>query len=239
VTLNIDQISPTRRALLNMFKQHGPSTIAELAQRLDMSSEAIRQQLVQLQREGWVEAVAERVAPARAEAAAAGRPAARFRITESGDHLFPKSYDGLAVMLLDTVADQLGKPAFEKVLAAIADGRVRDWEPRMRGLSLAERVQALKAVYADGDPYMVVEKVRGGFRLIEQNCPFLSVAMQRPALCSVTVSTLSRLLGVRVVREERFQHGHGRCVFRVLANESTDPRQGFALEPEAARDAAK
>ncbi len=238
MTLNIDQISPTRRALLGVFKQFGPSTIAALAERLNMSGEAIRQQLVQLQREGWVEAVAERTGSSRADAAA-GRPPARFRITESGDHLFPKSYDGLAVMLLDTVADELGKAAFEKVLAAIAEGRVRDWEPRMRGLNLAERVQALKAVYSDGDPYMVVEKVRGGFRLIEQNCPFLSVAMQRPALCSVTVSTLSRLLGVRVVREERFQHGHGRCVFRVLANESTDPKQGFALESPAPPDAAK
>ena len=98
-------------------------------------------------------------------------------------------------MLLDTVAGELGKPAFEKVLAAIAEGRVRDWEPRMRGLSLADRVQALKAVYGDGDPYMEVEKVRGGFRLIERNCPFLNIAMQRPALCSVTVSALSRLAG--------------------------------------------
>jgi hypothetical protein len=44
---------------------------------------------------------------------------------------------------------------------------------------------------------------------------------------------------VRVVREERFQRGHGRCVFRVLANESTDPKQGFALEPASPPDAAK
>src|SRR6185437_6577549 len=232
--LNIDQISPTRRALLDVFKQRGPSTIAELAERLEMSGEAIRQQLVQLQREGWVEAVVE-----RAETSAAGRPPARFRLTASGDHLFPKNYDALAVMLLDAVAGELGKPAFEKVLAAIADGRVRDWEPRMRGLTLAERVQALKAVYGTGDPYMEVEKVRGGFRLIERNCPFLNIALQRPALCSVTVSALSRLLGVRVVREERFQHGHGRCVFRVVSNEAADPKQGFALEPEPAREPAK
>lgn len=234
MALNIDQISPTRRALLGEFKQHGPSTISELAQRLEMSGEAVRQQLVQLQREGWVEAIAERVQTTRADA---GRPPARFRLTSSGDHLFPKSYDALAVMLLDTVAGELGKPAFDKLLAAIAEGRVRDWEPRMRGLSVADRVQALKAVYGDGDPYMEVEKVRGGFRLIERNCPFLNIAMQRPALCSTTVFALSRLLGVRVVREERFQQGHGRCVFRVITGESADPKQGFALEPEPAREA--
>ncbi|HLK90914.1 MAG TPA: helix-turn-helix domain-containing protein [Polyangia bacterium] len=238
MTLNVDQISPTRRALLGEFKQHGPSTIAELAERLEMSGEAIRQQLVQLQREGWVEAIIDRAPAARADASA-GRPPARFRLTASGDHLFPKHYDALAVMLLDTVAAELGKPAFEKVLAAVAEARVRAWEPRTRGLSLPERVQALKAVYGDGDPYMEVEKVRGGFRLIERNCPFLNVAMQRPALCSVTVSALSRLLGVRVVREERFQHGHGRCVFRISSGEPADPKQGFALEPDAPAEGAK
>lgn len=236
MTLSIDQISPTRRALLGEFKRHGPSTISELAERLEMSGEAVRQQLVQLQRDGWVEAIVERVQATRADA---GRPPARFRLTPSGDHLFPKSYDALAVTLLDTVAVELGKPAFDKLLAAVAEGRVREWEPRMRGLGLADRVQALKAVYGDGDPYMEVEKVRGGFRLVERNCPFLNVAMQRPALCSTTVFALSRLLGVRVVREERFQHGHGRCVFRVITGEAADPKQGFALEPELARDDAK
>jgi predicted ArsR family transcriptional regulator len=234
VTLNIDQISSTRRALLGEFKRVGPSTISELAERLEMSGEAVRQQLVQLQRDGWVEAVAERAPAVRADA---GRPPARFRLTPSGDHLFPKTYDALAVMLLDTVAGELGKPAFDKLLAAIAEGRVREWEPRMRGLGVADRVQALKAVYGDGDPYMEVEKVRGGFRLIERNCPFLNVAMQRPALCSTTVFALSRLLGVRVVREERFQHGHGRCVFRVLTGEAADPKQGFASEPEPSQAA--
>jgi hypothetical protein len=34
----------------------------------------------------------------------------------------------------------------------------------------------------------------------------------------VTVSLLSRLLGVDVYREQRFQSGDGRCTFRVLAD---------------------
>ena len=63
-----------------------------------------------------------------------------------------------------------------------------------------------------------------GYRVIERNCPYLNAAMKRPALCSVTVNSLTRLLGVRVDREERFQNGDGRCVFRVYADEPV--RQG-------------
>ena len=80
---------------------------------------------------------------------------------------------------------------------------------------------------------MDVDNTDGELRLIERNCPFLNVASRRPALCSVTVSTLSRLLGYRVVREKRFQDGDGRCVFRVQLDDpiEVDDFQ-FAFENE-------
>jgi predicted ArsR family transcriptional regulator len=47
--------------------------------------------------------------------------------------------------------------------------------------------------------------------------------MRRPILCNVSVNALTRLLGVRVERDERFQHGDGRCVFHVHADQPIDP----------------
>ena len=73
---------------------------------------------------------------------------------------------------------------------------------------------------------MEVEEDADGLRLIEHNCPFLNVAQHHPALCSVTINTLSRLLGVRVVREERFQTGNGLCAFRILADQPLASRPG-------------
>jgi predicted ArsR family transcriptional regulator len=77
------------------------------------------------------------------------------------------------------------------------------------------------------------DEASGELRLVERNCPFLNVASRRPALCSVTVSTLSRLLGHTVTREKRFQDGDGRCVFRVHLNQpiNTDAFR-FAFEEE-------
>jgi predicted ArsR family transcriptional regulator len=83
------------------------------------------------------------------------------------------------------------------------------------------------------DAFVEVEKVPEGYRLIERNCPFLDVALARPVLCSSTVSTLTRLLGRRVVREERFQDGHGCCSFRIHEDEPVDVSTlRFAREPE-------
>jgi predicted ArsR family transcriptional regulator len=203
----------TRQTILEALKRDGPLAIAQLAERLGMSGEAVRQQLVQLQREGWIEALRE-----RGEARHSGRPPRRYRLSQAGDHVFPKHYDALTVALLDAVSSELGPAALQRILATLTQERARQWEPRLAGKPLRERVEALRGVYDGEDPFMEVQEVAGGFRLVEHNCPFLNVALERPALCSVTVSLLSRLLGVSVVREQRFQNGDGRCSFRVIAD---------------------
>ena len=167
-------------------------------------------------------------------AAGAGRPAVAFRITTAGDHVFPKHYDQLSMTLVDAVAEQLGPEALQKLLAAITEQQVRHWEPRLAGLTLPERIKALKDLYVEDDPHTSVRKDQRGYVLVERNCPFLNVAMRRPQLCAVSVNTLTRLLGVRVVREERFQDGDRRCVFRVLEDQPVDTANySFTLEQAA------
>jgi len=191
-----------------------------------VTGEAVRQQLLQLHREGWVEAIVER----RAGRVRSGRPATSYRLSTAGDHLFPKHYDALAVAVIDAVTDEFGAEAAVRVLARVADDRVQAVAPSLRELALAERVDALKNWYLADDPYMEVERAGDDFRLIERNCPFYNTAMRRPALCSVSVNALTRLLGVRVEREEKFQNGDGRCVFRIHSNAAADANAPFELE---------
>ncbi|HEX9811376.1 MAG TPA: FaeA/PapI family transcriptional regulator [Burkholderiales bacterium] len=217
-----------RRSILAFLKHRHGGGVADVAAHLHISYEGARQHLTQLEKEGKVE---KRVL--RAARAAAGRPLARYVLTRAGDHLFPKNYDELTVELIDALTERLGPQALKQVLTAFTDKRVQEWAPRLENKSLKERVTALQEIYGGGDPYMSVEIGRNGIRLIERNCPFLNVATRRPALCSVTVSALERLLGVSVVREEKFQAGNGRCVFRVLPDRPIDTRRfRFSLEPE-------
>ena len=200
------------------LKQHGTATISRLAADLGLTGEAVRQQLLQLQREGWVEpAVRRGSAPVRT-----GRPATSYRLTEAGDHLFPKHYDALAVAVIDAVAEELGAEAAVRVLERVSNDRVAVLAASLQNLDLQKRVEALKSWYLADDPYMDMSHDGDDLLLIERNCPFLNTAMRRPALCSVSVNALTRLLGVRVHREEKFQNGDGRCVFRVHAREPID-----------------
>jgi len=162
-----------------------------------------------------------------------GRPATSYKLTAAGDHLFPKTYDALNVAVLDALVGEMGPDVMKRVLRRVADERVASTESSIRDLPLEKRVDVLRGLYFEGDPYMNMEPVEDGFLLIERNCPFYNTAMRRPALCSVSVDALSRLLGVRVEREETFQSGAGRCVFHVYANEPIDPeKHEFTLESE-------
>jgi predicted ArsR family transcriptional regulator len=162
-----------------------------------------------------------------------GRPATHYGLTPAGDHLFPKNYDGLSVAFIDALAEEFGHDAPKRLLARVSEERVKLAMPAMRDLPLAQRVELLKSWYGEGDPYMDLEKVGEDYRLVERNCPFLNVALRRPALCSVSVNALTRVLGVRVDREESFQGGDGRCVFRIHADQPVDPEAWeFKLESE-------
>jgi predicted ArsR family transcriptional regulator len=216
--ISVDQLPDSRRSILLALKRQGPSTIAQLAEELGLTGEAVRQQLLQLQREDWIESRSARTD----ERGRTGRPATRYSLTEAGDHLFPKHYDILNVAMLDAVSEEFGADATKRVLKRVSDDRVNAVGPALRDLPLDQRMDELKDWYLADDPHMEVEKRGGEYRLIERNCPFINTAMMRPQLCSVSVNALTRVLGVRVLREEKFQNGAGRCIFRVYSDQPVD-----------------
>jgi predicted ArsR family transcriptional regulator len=215
---NFDQQSDTRKAILMAIKQNGSDTISSLASKLNISNEGIRLQLVQLERDGLVKRQTAR------NTCKGGRPAITIGLTVKGENLFPKIYDALTIEVMDTLGKQLGKNAVKKVLAAMTDVRVSEWEKQINGLNLDEKLSALKSLYMINDQFMDVDYYPEIKTILikERNCPFYDVAMQRPILCSVTVSTLTRLLGYQVVREKKFQNGDGCCTFLVKMDQPVE-----------------
>lgn len=225
-TPSLDAMSEPRREILVALKTGGPLSIAELAERLTITYEAVRQHMAQLELDGWIGRQVARTS------AGPGRPRRSFSLTSAGDHLFPKAYDELAVQLIDAATDVLGHEAVRRLLEVVAERKVEEWAGVVRNLPLEARLKLLTGIYQGDDPFCHLEYDDDGTtKLVETNCPYLEVARRRPALCSVTVSVLRRLLGRKVVRTQRFQDGHGRCVFKIL-DQPADTTQVFDWEPE-------
>lgn len=225
----IQALSVTRRDILLHLKHSGGATIAELATHLGISDEGTRQHLIYLERNGWITR-----RDAKDTSGRSGRPASSYHVSPDGEAFFPKKYDELAIALIDSVLELHGPKAVEAALARIADAKAGEWMAKLKGKSLPEKLEMLKDYYQDGDEFTTVQR-GGDTSIIERNCPYLEVAMKRPALCSVTVNVLSRLLGYEVRRRQTFQRGDGCCEFEVLTDRPIDVEHfHFAFEPAMA-----
>lgn len=210
-----DEQQGTRNRVARSILDHGPSTAAELALRLELTQAAVRRHLDALAAEGVVEPREQRVYGARTR----GRPAKAFALTDCGRDAFDQSYDQLASDALRWIAQTAGGGEMgEAAVAAFARARLAEQaESYRQAVETAEpeaRTRALaEALTADG--YAATARSAPNSQLGEQlcqhHCPVAHVAEQYPQLCEAETEVFSRLLGTHVQRLATIAHGDGVC----------------------------
>ncbi len=201
----------TRNRVARSILDHGPSTVAELAQRLGLTQAAVRRHLDALVADDVVAPREQRVYGARTR----GRPAKVFALTDCGRDAFDQSYDTLAVDALRWIEQNAGG---EAAVAAFARDRVEAQAEAYRAAVEAappqRRAEALaRALSADGYAATAREAPAGqvGRQLCQHHCPVAHVAERYPQLCEAETEIFSRLLGTHVQRLATIAHGDGVC----------------------------
>ncbi|MFI9079422.1 helix-turn-helix transcriptional regulator [Streptomyces sioyaensis] len=210
-----DEQQGTRNKVARSILDHGPSTAAELALRLELTQAAVRRHLDALAAEGVVEPREKRVYGTRGR----GRPARAFALTDCGRDAFDQAYDQLATEALRWIAQSAGGgEKGEAAVAAFARARLAaQAESYRKDVEAAEpeaRTEALaKALTADG--YAATARSAPnpqlGEQLCQHHCPVAHVAEQYPQLCEAETEVFSRLLGTHVQRLATIAHGDGVC----------------------------
>lgn len=198
----------TRNRVARSILDHGPSTVADLAERLRLTQAAVRRHLDSLVAENVVEAREKRVYGTRAR----GRPAKIFALTDCGRDAFDQSYDSLAVEALRWIERNAGG---EAAVAAFARDRIEAqagaYREAVESAAPAQRTEALaKALTADGYA-ATARNAPVGEQLCQHHCPVAHVAEQYPQLCEAETEFFSRLLGTHVQRLATIAHGDGVC----------------------------
>ncbi|MEV4436064.1 helix-turn-helix domain-containing protein [Streptomyces sp. NPDC049555] len=207
-----DEQRGTRNRVARSILDHGPSTAAELAERLELTQAAVRRHLDTLVAEGIVEPREKRVYGARGR----GRPAKVFALTDCGRDAFDQAYDQLARDALQWIAQAAGGgEAGEAAVAAFARARMaaqaEAYRERVQAAPPEERTEALaRALTADGYA-ATARSAPVGEQLCQHHCPVAHVAEQFPQLCEAETEVFSRLLGTHVQRLATIAHGDGVC----------------------------
>jgi predicted ArsR family transcriptional regulator len=200
--------APTRRRVATALLENGPSTAADLAQRLSLTPAAVRRHVDSLVAAGLVEQRSPRAVGARGR----GRPAKYFALTDSGRDTFAQAYDDLAVSALRFLSEAGGPDA----VAAFARRRTAELAARYRATveaasTPAERAQALATALAADGYAASVRSAPVGEQICQHHCPVAHVAAEFPELCAAETEVFGRLLGRHVQRLATIAHGDGVC----------------------------
>ncbi|HSF26585.1 MAG TPA: helix-turn-helix domain-containing protein [Actinomycetes bacterium] len=219
----------TRDRVARSLRDHGASTVASLAERLDLTAAAVRRHLDGLLEAGLVEARQARSYGSRGR----GRPPRVFALTDAGRDQFEHTYDDLATDALRFLADTAGDEAvLEFARARVAELEAR-YAARFAATPPADRPRLLAEVLRTGGYAAAVGGAPrgGGEQLFQHHCPVAHVAKQFPQLCEAETEMFSRLLGTHVQRLATIAHGDGVCTTNIPSSTPHDPTHPSTTHP--------
>ena len=220
------QQSSTKQDILDYLLKHSQATAFDLATVLDVSPQAIRRHLKDLEAE-------ELVLFSTSEQAGMGRPQHLYHLSRQGrDRLqrtvsnhFGDGHSNFALSLLDTLAETVGHDQFKSILQKQWERKAQEYRERLGHGSLSERVANLvelrkaEGFMAESHPVESNDASKGeGFILMEHNCAISNVAESFPSICGHELEMFAAVLpDCTVERTHWIINGEHRCGYLVQA----------------------
>lgn len=203
-------MQPTRYRILEILKERGDATVAELAHLLGMAPVSVRHHLDVLQGENliWTPRVRRR--------GTVGRPRQVYALTEAANKYFPQNHRLLALSMLDELKVMLSAQELEAILQRIAERMARQVSPPPAYASMEERLQRAVDFLNEHGYLARWEKEGDAFILYTLNCPYAGVAERHRELCRMDQWLLAHLLPDTPTPVSRQADGNCRCVYRVV-----------------------
>lgn len=210
--------------ILDYLQRHGQATVRELEGLLGISTTAVREHLTQLQARGMLDT--------RLERKGAGRPRTLYFLTAKAQSTFPKAYDTLVNLLLRELAERGGPEQVEVVLAAVGARLAEEYRGKVSAEALSERLAELRAALEARSIPVEVQPSGTGFHVFA--CPYLDVAQEHAAVCTMERRMLEQVLGEALHIDGTIREGHRSCHFTLDRLTATD--SGRSLPAENSRD---
>ena len=199
----------TRGRLLALLRE-GTWTVDDLAERLDLTDNAVRFHLAALEREGGVAKAGVQRSPG------AGKPAVLYSLTRAADEAFSRAYAPVLAACVEELralmsGSQLA--AFlERVGKRLAGGKTKTSD------SLRKRVDGASELLNSLGGITTVEKSGDDYRIVGRACPLASAVESDPCVCSVVTSLVSSVVDAEV-KENCDRSGRPKCCFEISSRE--------------------
>jgi DeoR family suf operon transcriptional repressor len=216
------QQTSTKQDILQYLLKGGQGTALELAESLDISPQAIRRHLKDLEAEGLIQY--------QSVQAGMGRPQHIYQLTSLGRDRFPNRYGDFAVSFLDTLAETVGREQVISILQKQWERKAMEYRRVVGSGSLQERVAKLmelrKAEGYMAEWYPVDDRdsdfnTKGDrFVFMEHNCAISHVAETFPSVCGNELEMFAAVLpDCTIERTHWIIDGEHRCGYLIARKE--------------------
>lgn len=197
----------TRGRIVEELRRRRSASAVDLAACFGLSPNAIRQQLVVLERDGLI--------AERAVKRGRTKPTYEYSLTRDADKLFPQQYDKMLGAVLREVRRQFGQEGVSKVFEGITSRAVAKAKTRVTAGTPEAKLAQLTDVLREGGVVAEYSLIDGGYELREHNCPYSEVVKEHPEVCSVIHHVLDETIGSDHVQTESLATGGTECRFEV------------------------
>jgi predicted ArsR family transcriptional regulator len=197
----------TRGKIVAELRQRHSASAVDLAHEFGLSPNAIRQQLVVLERDGLVVEASVRRGPTK--------PTYEFSLTPAAEKLFPQQYDKMLSAVLREVREQNGTEGVNKIFAGIAKRAAEQTNAKAGDSTPEGKLAALTQHLREHGVTAEYNLIEGGFELHEHNCPYSSVVSEHPEVCSVIHNVLDATVGGEHRQTESLATGGKACRFEI------------------------
>ena len=203
----------TKQNILQALLKQDRATAGQLAQALDLSKQAIRRHLNELETDNLIEY--------HAVQQGMGRPQHLYQLSSVGrDRLSPQKYSEFAVNFLDTLAETVGIEQVSKVLEKQWQRKAAEYRDRLGKGNLKQRINKLVQLRQEEGYMAEVRQAspqhKQEFVLVEHNCAISDVAESYPSICGHELEMFAAVLPDCIVqRTQWINDGEHRCGYSI------------------------
>jgi DeoR family transcriptional regulator, suf operon transcriptional repressor len=201
----------TRGKIVSELRRRGSASATDLARSFGLSPNAIRQQLMVLERDGLVAETPVRRGPTK--------PTYEFSLTADADKLFPQGYDKMLTAVLREVRSQFGTAGVEQVFDGLSKRAIDRARVAVTASDPEQRVAQLTEMLRKNGVVAEYSLIDGGFAIHEHNCPYSSAAKEHPEVCQVIHHVIDETIGGQHAQTESLAHGGKECRFELHPGE--------------------
>ncbi|MCX7670273.1 MAG: ArsR family transcriptional regulator [Anaerolineae bacterium] len=207
-------MQPIRRRIIEILKENGSATVAELAQQLGIAQVSVRHHLDILIGEDMVEARGVR------RHDGAGRPSQVYALTPQAARLFPQRHDAIAEGLLEEVKAALPSEQVRTFFIHLANKTAGEAPAALPDQSLEDRLEEVTRFLTEKGYNARWEEKDGHYELHAYNCPYMGTADRHHELCLMDQELLRALVPGATRRQARALHGTTHCTYIIEPNPS-------------------